>query len=234
MPTNDTQNIYSTEYENDPNPIPANKIGYDNTESGLEATTVQGAIDELDSKIKASDEADEITYDNTESGLEATNVQGAIDELVSEKQDSLSGEYYKENVLLLTKTFTSKQSTLADDVAANLAELITSLADTDDYIEIVAVLGDSIGIGQLRPTVTYPYVVGKTSTVNSYQQFASFIVSKDATSANDYLRYRSLSFLSGTKGVREYHIGSTFTVSEMNSTSEGSVAIGYNLWKKRS
>ena len=81
MPTNNTENIYSTEFENDPNPIPSSKVGYDNTESGLEATTVQGAIDELDSKIKASDEASEITYDNTESELEATNVQSAIDEL---------------------------------------------------------------------------------------------------------------------------------------------------------
>lgn len=88
MPTNNTENIYSTEFENDPTPIPSSKIGYDNTESGLTATTVQGAIDELDGKIKASDEADEISYDNTESGLEATNVQSAIDEIadvISEK-----------------------------------------------------------------------------------------------------------------------------------------------------
>lgn len=84
MPTNDTENIYSTEFENDPNPIPSTRVGYDNTESGLEATTVQGAIDELDSKIKASDEASEITYDNTESGLEATDVQGAIDEVTQD------------------------------------------------------------------------------------------------------------------------------------------------------
>ena len=92
MPTNNTENIYSTEFENDPNPIPSSKIGYDNTESGLEATTVQGAIDELDSKIKASDEASEITYDNTESGLEADNVQAAIDEVASEF-DNLKNKY---------------------------------------------------------------------------------------------------------------------------------------------
>ena len=83
MPTNNTENIYSTEFENDPNPIPSTKVGYDNSESGLEATTVQGAIDELDSKIKASDEASEITFDNIESGLEAENVQAGIDEIVS-------------------------------------------------------------------------------------------------------------------------------------------------------
>lgn len=47
MPTNVTDNIYSTEYEDSGTPIPSTKIGYDNTESGLEATNVQGAIDEL-------------------------------------------------------------------------------------------------------------------------------------------------------------------------------------------
>lgn len=52
MPNNDTENIYSTEFENDPNPIPSSKIGYDNTESGLEAENVQAAIDEIDSLTK--------------------------------------------------------------------------------------------------------------------------------------------------------------------------------------
>lgn len=82
MPTNNTENIYSTEFENNPNPIPSTRVGYDNTNSGLEATTVQGAIDELDSKIDSLDGSD-IEYDGTESGLEAENVQGAIDEIVS-------------------------------------------------------------------------------------------------------------------------------------------------------
>lgn len=81
MPSNNTDNIYTHEYEDTGAPIPGTKIGYDNTETGLEATNMQAAIDELDGKIKSSDEADEITYDNTDSGLEATNVQAAIDEL---------------------------------------------------------------------------------------------------------------------------------------------------------
>ena len=47
MPSNNTENIYSTEYGGSGSPIPAEKISYDNTESGLQATKVQGAIDEL-------------------------------------------------------------------------------------------------------------------------------------------------------------------------------------------
>ena len=50
---------------------------YDNTDSDLVATTIQGAIDELDAeKIDGS-------YDNSTSGLTATTIQGAIDELKS-------------------------------------------------------------------------------------------------------------------------------------------------------
>lgn len=47
MPSNTTENIYSNEYRDDPNPIPASIIGYDNAESGLTAETAQAAIDEL-------------------------------------------------------------------------------------------------------------------------------------------------------------------------------------------
>lgn len=47
MPSNDTENIYATQYGGEGEPIPATKISYDNTTSGLTATKVQGAIDEV-------------------------------------------------------------------------------------------------------------------------------------------------------------------------------------------
>lgn len=53
MPTNNTDNIYSTEYEDSGTPIPSTKIGYDNTVSGLQATNVQGAIDEVAGDVTA-------------------------------------------------------------------------------------------------------------------------------------------------------------------------------------
>ena len=56
------------------NEIQASNVVYDNTTSGLTATSVQGAIDELH-------DADAIAYDNTTSGLTATDVQSAIDEI---------------------------------------------------------------------------------------------------------------------------------------------------------
>lgn len=58
----------------------ANDVSYDNTVSGLAATDVQDAIDELAARPTTADASD-VTYDNTLSGLTATDVQAAIDEL---------------------------------------------------------------------------------------------------------------------------------------------------------
>lgn len=47
MPTNNTTHVYATEYTDSGRPIPAEIIGYDNTDSGLTAENVQAAIDEI-------------------------------------------------------------------------------------------------------------------------------------------------------------------------------------------
>lgn len=52
MPSNDTENIYATQYGGEGEPIPATKISYDNTGTAIEATTVQGAITDLDTGLK--------------------------------------------------------------------------------------------------------------------------------------------------------------------------------------
>lgn len=63
-------------------PIEAEDVEYDNTVSGLTATDVQAAVDELAARPVVAAAAD-VTYDNTVSGLTATDVQAAIDELKS-------------------------------------------------------------------------------------------------------------------------------------------------------
>lgn len=60
----------------------ASDVSYDNTGSGLSATDVQQAIDELKGDIPTSFNADDVVYDNTGSGLNATDVQSALDEIV--------------------------------------------------------------------------------------------------------------------------------------------------------
>lgn len=61
--------------------VAAEDVTYDNSGSGLAATDVQDAIDEVLGDIPANAAA--LSYDNTGSGLAATNVQDAIDEVVA-------------------------------------------------------------------------------------------------------------------------------------------------------
>ena len=64
--------------------VDSDKIGYNNLTSGLSATNVKSALDELKSDIDnvpTNPDADDVSYDNTTSGMTADDVQGAIDEL---------------------------------------------------------------------------------------------------------------------------------------------------------
>ena len=63
--------------------IQAANVSYDNTTSGLVATSVQAAIDEVYAAIPGASTptAADVTYSNTSSGLTADDVQEAIDEL---------------------------------------------------------------------------------------------------------------------------------------------------------
>lgn len=57
MPSNDTENIYATQYGGEGEPIPATKISYDNTASGLTADDIQEAVDELAGVIDTAETA---------------------------------------------------------------------------------------------------------------------------------------------------------------------------------
>ena len=70
--------------------VAAQDVTYDNTGSGLTATDVQNAIDEVAGDIPTGFAATAITYDNSGSGLTATDAQDAIDELAAAIP---SGEY---------------------------------------------------------------------------------------------------------------------------------------------
>lgn len=80
MPNNDTENIYASEYREDPNPIPASIIGYDNTESGLTAETAQAAIDELAGDIDGIVQMPTLPSDSADGTyvLKATASSGTI------------------------------------------------------------------------------------------------------------------------------------------------------------
>ncbi len=65
MPSNDTENIYATQYGGEGEPIPASKISYDNTTSGLTADDVQEAVDEVAGSVDTLKE----TVGDEDSGL---------------------------------------------------------------------------------------------------------------------------------------------------------------------
>lgn len=67
MPNNDTENIYSTPYEGgEGNPIPATKISYDNTTSGLTADNAQEAIDEVAADVDKIVDGELYAFHHTE------------------------------------------------------------------------------------------------------------------------------------------------------------------------
>ena len=148
MPSNDTQNIYSTQYGGGGEPIPATKIGYDNTTSGLTADDVQEAIDEVAGKVDNLTAAD-VTYDNTTSGLTADDVQEAIDEVF----DKCSNEYISGIVSpnLYDHAFTSRDSytiledgwyncLVQNDAVSTGVNLIVGI-DTDKILNVIKTTG---------------------------------------------------------------------------------------------
>lgn len=133
MPSNDTSHIYSSEYRNGSvTPTAASAVTYDGTESGLSATNVQAAIDEVVSDIPtipATYDADDIVYDNTTSGLTATDVQSAIDEIADVK--GLYG--LKETDLTVDATGDGVKTVqaLLYEVAQQLQTIMGNLADDE-------------------------------------------------------------------------------------------------------
>lgn len=91
---------------------------YDNTDSGLTADTVQGAIDELAGDIDGLS-ADDIDYDNTDSGLTADTVQGAIDELA---------ESYPADKVMMSDGVTSVEDAL-DELTNNSISNSINISD---------------------------------------------------------------------------------------------------------
>ena len=92
--------------------LPASDVTYDNTGSGLTATNVQDAIDEVVNDIPANAAA--LSYDNTVSGLTATDVQAAIDELSSTgspayvlKATGTAGQTYAQQLTALQTAFSA-------------------------------------------------------------------------------------------------------------------------------
>jgi TolA-binding protein len=103
--------------------LKAEDVSYDNNDSGLQATDVQDAIDELNSEIdNISVDADQVDYDNSTSGLNATDVQAALDELAA----GAGGATSADNV-----SYDNDDSGLAaEEVQSALDEVVSDMKGT--------------------------------------------------------------------------------------------------------
>ena len=168
MSTNDTQHIYSAEYENGGGgSTPASSVSYDNTASGLDAVTAQAAIDEIEAQIDALAAQDvestgigdttnvqgaldyimsvkiDGAYNNADSGLSATTLQGAVDEL-AEQQTVSKTPTFSINPARYQCTKTSKLCMInAYWAAPTTGDLTITFPDdmkpdTSDYVEAIA------------------------------------------------------------------------------------------------
>ena len=101
-----------------PASMPADHVTYDPSQSGLIATNVQDALDEVVNRPIVYPTASDVSYSNTSTGLNANNVQDAIDEI----ENSLS-------TVATTGSYTDLTNKPAIPVNSDFA--LSGLSDTD-------------------------------------------------------------------------------------------------------
>lgn len=138
MSSNETQNIYSSEYRNGSvTPTAASAVTFDGTASGLSATNVQAAIDEVVGdipEIPATYAASAITYDNTTSGLTATDAQAAIDEVATVTEE-VKGNYVNSGygTVVVNADGTKSFDTLLNELKTEITSLLASI-ENDEFV----------------------------------------------------------------------------------------------------
>lgn len=107
MPSNDTANIYSSEYRNGgtpSTPTTAADVAYDNTTSGLTADNVQEAIDELASGIGTLEE----TVGDETAGL-VKDVNDLQEEVTNATNIVIVSDYSWDSAIDGNKSFTARR-----------------------------------------------------------------------------------------------------------------------------
>lgn len=175
--------------------VDASDVTYDNTVSGLTATDVQNAIDEITAAVNAIpviNDASDVSYDNTVSGLTATDVQAAIDELKAlipatpqyittglsiyqNRCTIVSGGYYTDNgtcyvdITILANTSISSGMTLIEDFpAANATN------DTTPYN--INTVFNNVAIGHRTNNLTNLYGCASIASGSTVHYIGSYLM----------------------------------------------------------
>ena len=139
----------------------ASGITYDNTGSGLTASNVQDAIDEVVSDIPTGFAASAISYDNSGSGLVATDVQDAIDELASGSGGAEHGVYELWANADITTAFSPQDVAITNANMANFDAFVVVMEGTTDekygavWFEIDAAKANQSPFVEINMTTRY-------------------------------------------------------------------------------
>lgn len=134
----------------------AEDIPYDNTGSGLTATDVQAAIDEVVNDIPTGFAATAITYDNSGSGLTAANVQDAIDELSSAGSPGYVRKAYGTAGQTYAQQLTALQTAFATLTVDEKMRSVLRIGDAQAYIQNL-----------LTGRYTMSYIIGTSAVIEA-------------------------------------------------------------------
>lgn len=150
--------------------IDAEDVDYDNSGSGLTATDVQTAIDEVLGDIPTGFAATAITYDNTVSGLTAANAQAAIDELAAASDP---------NNITGVIDISNSHNTLATAVVLTAPAIVTTYGDAAIYGANAAQDSDPHmslkGVGPYTTCVGITLPKGMKVVINSGYSYLAYL-----------------------------------------------------------
>ena len=172
--------------------IDADNIDYDNTTSGLTATNVQDAIDEI--ATGGAVVASAVGYDNTTSGLTATNVQSAVDEV----NGKFGGSQIRYNSTSQKMEYSSDGGTTWANFSGAL-----SLDEVESAITTVA-SNNAQTSGTFSGTQTYTFVDDHDEVLITNQCF--LVGYNDVTGSNTATHTVALTITTdGGQTITEFH-----------------------------
>lgn len=128
----------------------ADEVTYSNVTSGLAATNVQDAIDEIEAELSSlsTPDAEEVFYSNLDSELTADNVQDAIDEIVAliDLINGFSGDYNDLTNKPTLGTASALDSIDEDDMVSNSNTKLPTQQSVKAYVDAASFSGDAADV----------------------------------------------------------------------------------------
>ena len=141
-------------------------VNYTNAISGLAATNVQAAIDEIVSQM-ATTTATNVAYDNSTSGLAATDLQAAVDEVFVStdlRLDALEGKLAR----VTTSTIDDEPAIVFTDVNIHVRNGNSATFTTNGRGNIIVGYQETRGGGEDVRTGSHNVIIGRENNYSSY------------------------------------------------------------------